>query len=364
MKPSDHYQQDVTLGGVQFDPAQAHALQQLDTLHANIVQRQRCWRSYWWRLLHRHPQPVPGVYLYGSVGVGKTYLMDIFYNNLPFHAKHRTHFHRFLQYIHTELTVRQGQTDPLIQLARHIAKTKCILCFDELYVADIADAMLLGNLFAALFAAGITLVATSNLYPDDLYKNGLQRELFLPAISAIKQHTQVIHLDSEMDYRLRTLKQAGVYFYPLDIEAQQTIQHMFMAFADPNAIHRNSLTILGREINTHCYTHTIAWFDCTELCSVPRSAYDYVELAKQFHTVFVSDVPIMHGKPEQDDLARNFISMVDVFYDNNIKLVISAAAAIAEVYQGERLRFDFQRTQSRLIEMQSEAYLARAHHIE
>lgn len=364
MQVSKCYQQDVELGRVQFDPAQALVLPRLDALQKKLVTQHHRWQSRRWRWLSRYRKPINGLYLYGGVGVGKTYLMDILYNNLSFHAKHRTHFHRFMQYVHTQLTLRQGQKDPLIKLADHIAKSKCVLFFDELYVADIGDAMLLGNLFNALFDAGITLIATSNLHPNDLYKNGLQRELFLPAIAALKQHTDIIHLQSDQDYRLRTLTQAGVYFSPLDLDAKQAIRQTFMTFADPNAMRNTSLEVLGRDIETHCHTHTMAWFDCTALCSIPRSAYDYVELAKQFHTVFVSDVPIMGDKREDDDLARNFISMVDVFYDNNIKLVMSAAASITKLYQGERLTFDFQRTQSRLIEMQSEDYLARTPHVQ
>lgn len=362
MRPSEYYQQDVALGGIQFDAAQAQILHHLDTLHADLMTHYQHWQTRTWQRLFRRRHFVKGLYLYGGVGVGKTYLMDILYNNLPFHAKHRAHFHPFLQYIHTELTKRQGQKNPLAALASHIAKTKCVLCFDELYVADIADAMLLGNLFNALFSAGLTLVATSNLHPDDLYKGGLQRELFLPAIDALKSHTHIMHLQTDQDYRLRTLTQAGVYFYPLDLQAKQNMRQTFMSFADPNAMRNTPLVILGREIETRCHTHTMAWFDCEALCSIPRSAHDYVELAKQFHTVFVSDVPVMRGKPQQDDLARNFISLVDIFYDNKVKLILSAAAPITALYQGTRLAFDFQRTQSRLIEMQSQAYLAQAHH--
>ncbi len=361
MRPSERYQQDVQLGGFCSDPQQLHVLTYLDELYDELIDREH--KPNLWAhikaLFRRAKDPVRGLYLWGGVGIGKTYLMDSFFECLPIQRKLRMHFHRFMQQTHVRLQALQGHKDPLPIIAREIAAKTRILCFDEFYVSDIADAMLLGGLFRALLDEGVTLVATSNIPPSELYRNGLQRELFLPAIATIEAHCEVIHLQSMEDYRLRTLQQSGVYFYPLDHEAAQSMRDSFAAFAHGGEVRGEPITIEGRGIQTIRYAHKVIWFDFMAICNVPRSQMDYLEIARSFHTVLVSNV--VQIQENQDNLIRNFINLVDIFYDNNVKLIVSAETSYDALYPSGRLRFDFDRTQSRLFEMQSHAYLSRPH---
>ena len=304
-------------------------------------------------------EPVRGLYIWGGVGRGKTCLMDLFYESLDFKQRQRSHFYRFMREIHAQLHALKGVENPLEQVAHDISQRVRLLCFDELFVSDIGDAMILGTLFDALFRRGVTLVATSNVPPDDLYKSGLQRQRFLPAIDLLKRNLDVLHLDGGVDYRLRHLQQSGTY---LDAAASDTAQRMRQLFLDLNGqagTGPRAVEIEGRRIDAVDSSPDMIWFDFSELCEGPRSQNDYIDLAHDYHTVFVANVPVFDSLHE--DAARRFIMLVDEFYDRGVKLVLSAAASPTALYHGERLQFEFERAASRLIEMQSSAYLAQQH---
>lgn len=304
-------------------------------------------------------EPIRGLYFWGGVGRGKTYLMDAFYEALPFERKLRAHFHRFMQRVQRELKLLSGEKNPLQLIARRLAAETRVICFDEFFVSDIADAMILGGLFQGLFSHGVTLVATSNIEPDGLYKDGLQRARFLPAIALLKQHTLVLNVDGGTDYRLRTLEQAELYHSPLDAEADAGLRRSFEALAPEPGREDQVLEVEGRSIRARRVADDVAWFDFAELCDGPRSQNDYIELAREFHAVLVGNIPQLNEN--RDDQARRFINLVDEFYDRNVKLVLAAAVPLADLYTGTRLAFEFERTRSRLLEMQSREYLARGH---
>jgi cell division protein ZapE len=285
--------------------------------------------------------------------------MDLFFEGIPFENKLRTHFHRFMQRVHHELRDCAGQKNPLRLIGSRIAREARLLCFDEFFVADITDAMLLAGLFEELFARGVTLVATSNVVPDELYKDGLQRARFLPAIEMIKRHTRVFNVDGGIDHRLRLLEQAELYHYPLDDSAEESLMRSFTSLAPEAPVAGRVLEVEGRGIRSRFCADDVVWFDFAELCDGPRSQNDYIELAREFHAVLVGGVPVFSA--DKDDQARRFINLVDEFYDRNVKLVLSAAAPVGELYAGGRLSFEFQRTVSRLLEMQSHDYLGRPH---
>ncbi|MGB0732897.1 MAG: cell division protein ZapE, partial [Pontibacterium sp.] len=305
--------------------------------------------------------PVKGLYFWGGVGRGKTYLMDTFYDSLPFEQKMRTHFHRFMQRVHQELKALDGTPNPLIKIAEKYAQETRIICFDEFFVTDITDAMILGGLLEELFANGVSLVATSNIVPDGLYKDGLQRARFLPAIALLNQHTEVLNVDGGVDYRLRALEQAELYHHPLDAQADESLEKSFVSLIGAgSAINTDeAIEVNGRAITARKVCEDIVWFEFSALCEGPRSQNDYIELSKLYHAVLVSNVPQL-GK-SNDDAARRFINMVDEFYDTGVKLIVSAEKPISEIYSEGRLEFEIARTQSRLLEMQSHEYLARAH---
>jgi len=315
-------------------------------------------------------EPERGLYLWGGVGRGKTWLMDLFYQSLPFPGRVRRHFHRFMHDVHAQLKTLQQQEAPLEIVADHVAAQTRVLCFDELFVGDIADAMILAGLFAGLFKRGVTLVATSNVQPQDLYKSGLQRQRFVPTIELIERHVDVLAVDGGTDYRLRQLTQAGTY---LPVNSPDTRRRLEVLFADLDCHSRaagpcsegteaasgGAIEIEGRLIPVVREAANVVWFDFPAICSGPRSQDDYIEIARDYQSVIVSDVPILDTLHENE--GRRFIALVDELYDRNVNLIISAAASPAELYRGERLGAQFQRTTSRLIEMQSEEYLAREH---
>ena len=362
-EPLSRYLSLVDAGDCNYDAEQEKAMQALNRLYGELMASRRPTsvfekvfsfgkKKYW--------QPVRGLYFWGGVGRGKTWLMDIFYDALPFEEKQRIHFHRFMRNIHRELTALKGQADPLQVIAANLAKNCRVICFDEFFVSDITDAMLLAGLFESLFAHGVCLVATSNIEPDGLYRDGLQRARFLPAIALIKQHTRVMNLDGGIDYRLRTLEQAELYHSPLDAAAQSSLMKSFTRLApDDHYLSNTVIDIEGRELAVKHISDDVAWFDFYTLCDGPRSQHDYIELAKEFHAILISDVPQMDENNE--DMARRFIHLIDEFYDRKIKLVISAEVPLEHLYAGGRLAFEFERTQSRLWEMQSRDYLAAAH---
>ena len=313
---------------------------------------------FWQRLTDRPPQRIPGIYLWGDVGRGKTWLMDLFFESLPIRQKRRIHFHRFMQRIHDELRELQHVSDPLPQVARRWSEGIRLLCLDEFVVTDIADAMLLSGILEALFEHGVTLVTTSNSQPNDLYPDGLQRARFLPAIERLNRYCKVVEIAGEIDYRLRILEQSETYHFPLDKEATTILEANYEQIACGSDLDPQ-MKVNDRLITARRRSDGVAWFDFLTLCDGPRGSADYIELARAFNTVLISDVTVM--SKNDSDIARRFITMIDEFYDRNVKVLITAEARFDALYTGQRLAFEFQRTASRLTEMQSHDYLARPH---
>jgi cell division protein ZapE len=424
------YAQQVAERGFRADPVQSAVVDRLSDLQQRLITAREADSSLvrrWFSAFGSKAasEPARGIYLWGGVGRGKTWMMDLFYQSLPFPERRRRHFHRFMHDVHAELKTLQHREAPLDVVADRIAQDARVLCFDELFVADIADAMILGGLFAALFKRGVTLVSTSNVQPRDLYKNGLQRQRFIPTIELLEQHADVVAVDGATDYRLRRLTQAGTYLSSSAPDTVQRLKELFGELADQRdpinhgaiasansggpSVHgtitgddprgsttdrhaehpaaarvaphiasvtrvvnqtgrpwpgqtvdpANSIEIEGRRIPVVSESGGVVWFDFMALCSGPRSQDDYIEIARDYQSVIVSDVPVLDALHE--DEARRFIALVDELYDRNVNLIISAAAPPTELYRGDRVAFQFERTVSRLIEMQSEEYLAREH---
>jgi cell division protein ZapE len=331
----------------------------LDDLRARLSVRRP--RSLLANLLGRkQPRKLErGLYMWGGVGRGKTFLMDLFFQSLPFKSKQRQHFHRFMQWVHEQLKKHADHADPLKTIAQKLAAKTRVLCFDEFFVADIADAMLLGTLFTELFANGVTLVATSNIPPEQLYKDGLQRARFLPAIKQIKEHVEVFKLDVGSDYRLRVLERAMGWFDATLPTTHAAFEALFEACASEPGEANATFPLNHRKVHAERRGHDVIWFTFKQLCDGPRSQADYIELARCYHTVLLSDVPVLDTT--QENAARRFISLVDEFYDRNVNLVVSGCAPLPDIYQGVAFKFEFERAQSRLVEMQSKEYMARAH---
>jgi len=430
MNLHDLYAQQLSERGFKPDPVQASVVDRLDDLRQRLIAAREADDSIvrrWFSALGSKSasEPVRGIYLWGGVGRGKTWMMDLFYQSLPFAERSRRHFHSFMLDVHAELKALHEREAPLDVVAEHIAQDTRVLCFDEFFVSDIADAMILGGLFVALFKRGVTLVATSNVAPRNLYKDGLQRQRFLPTIDLLEQHLDVIAVDGNTDYRLRRLTQAGTYLPSNAPDTLQRLQELFDELADHDGdngaaldAHRGadasageptaaqdraggsgkptgrspgqrppsdlpsssartvnqsgrpwpnqravdparSIEIEGRRIPVIRERGGVVWFDFMALCSGPRSQEDYIEIARDYQSVIVSDVPVLDSLHE--DEARRFIALVDEMYDRNVNLIVSAAAPPVELYRGDRVAFQFERTASRLIEMQSEEYLAREH---
>lgn len=362
MSPEARYHAFLENAEFSPDAVQEQVVELLESLHRALEQRRAQATGWWTRLLpgsRRSAEPVRGLYLWGGVGRGKTMLMDLFYECQPPDDRLRMHFHRFMQRVHHDLNDLAGVVNPLERVADRFAAESRLLCFDEFFVSDIGDAMILGELLEALFARGVALVATSNVEPDRLYENGLQRRRFLPAIDLLKRHTRVFHVAGEVDYRLRVLERAEIYHWPLDADAERSLERSFSALAPDAPEFDVVLEIEGRPIRARAVAEDVGWFEFAELCEGPRSQNDYIELARTFHAMLIANVPRFTVRSE--DAARRFISLVDEFYDRNVKLILSAAVPVTELYGGERLRFEFQRTESRLLEMQSHEYLGRTH---
>jgi len=364
--PRDHYELAIAQAEIQADDAQADAVAHLQRLYEALVVSQPApapSRNGVLRRLFgrgaREAAPIRGLYFWGGVGRGKTYLMDLFFDALPFPGKQRMHFHRFMRHVHQQLQALQGEPNPLRRIAEDFARQYRVLCFDEFFVSDITDAMILAGLLDALFAHGVVLVATSNVAPVNLYRDGLQRSKFLPAIALLEAKTKVLNVDGGVDYRLRVLQDAEIFHSPLDAAADESLARSFKSLSPDAGRPDVVLEIEGRDIITRYCGDGVVWFEFSALCEGPRSQNDYIELAMLFQTVLVSNVPQFTSLRE--DAARRFISLVDEFYDHNVKLILSAATPILALYQGERLVFEFQRTESRLQEMQSQEYLAREH---
>ena len=355
---------EIAAHALEFDAAQRDAAIRLDRLGAALRESSQTLgeklraRLRW--LPGARPQaPLRGLYLWGGVGRGKTMLMDWFYESLRFRRRERIHFHRFMRQVHAELRTIKHREQPLDAVAERLAHRARVICLDEFFVADIADAMILAGLFEGLFRRGVTLVATSNSPPQDLYKDGLQRQRFLPAIELIQTHVEVVHLDGGADYRLRQLEQAPTYLDSGLPDTTARLKQRFAALAGGTASGPKVLSVEDRDITALSVGPGMAWFDFSALCDGPRSQNDYIELARSYHTLFISNIPVFTSRNE--DAARRFISAIDEFYDRGVNIVVSAAAAPAALYQGERLQFEFQRAASRLIEMQTQHYLAGEH---
>lgn len=352
--PLERYDALLNSGEFRPDEEQRKVALAFESLYHELLEEAP--RRRWWR--PGRTEPVQGLYVWGGVGRGKTWLMDLFYESLPFDQKLRVHFHRFMARVHAELRQRADEEDPLADIARGWANQFRVLCFDEFYVADIADAMLLSGILESLFERGVTLVATSNIPPVDLYKGGLQRARFLPAIDLIQRHTQVLPIGGDTDFRLRLLQRSELYACPNDAAAEQRLSECFERISGDCDLSR-ILRVNERDLLARRRGDGVVWFEFSELCERPRSTLDYIEIARAFNTVLLSNVPVMTS--ETPDATRRFINLVDEFYDRNVKLIMSAAAPIDGLYTGRRLNFEFDRTRSRLTEMQSVDYLARPH---
>jgi cell division protein ZapE len=363
ISPEAQYQQSISSRTHIHDPAQKTAIDAFQDSYEHLIAANNQSPNFVLRavqkLLFQETDVPTGIYLWGDVGRGKTWLMNLFYDTLPFEEKRRLHFHHFMLDVHKRLGELQNQKNPLHIIAKDYSDKFRVLCLDEFIVTNITDAMLLYGLLEALFSYGITLIATSNRIPDDLYINGLQRERFLPAIKLIKQHTQVLNLSGDTDHRLALLEQTDVYYTPLSQTTQHKLERRMELLATGPIEKDVVLDILNRKVHTIACANEIVWFDFDILCNTPRAAQDYIVLAEDFHTILISNVPIMDEY--LDDKARRFIYLIDELYDKSVKLIISAEALPENLYTGKMLRFAFNRTRSRLIEMRSEEYLSKPH---
>lgn len=378
LTPKERYQSDLSSGVILPDEAQAQAVDALQDVFERLNLRLSEKKSFLTKLLGKGvPAPITGLYMWGGVGRGKTYLMDSFYEALDFTRKSRMHFNRFMQRVHADLTELSGEKNPLDIVADRIASETVVLCFDEFYVSDIGDAMLLGGLMQKLFDRGICLVATSNIAPEGLYENGLQRARFIPAIKAVEANTRVLNVDSGIDYRLRVLSQSELYFEKGQGDCEKgdgdfkegekafsgdrssPLNKLFSDLSGGRQPEAEVLVINRRNLQALGVSEGVLLAEFAELCLAPRSAADYTQLAKEYHSVLIDNVPELTSDIE--DGARRFITLIDEFYDRNIKVAIVANRPMASLYSGKKLSFEFQRTLSRLIEMQSVEYLGREH---
>lgn len=361
--PLERYQAALATGDFSEDAVQLAAVTYMDNLYHEIIKSQDSSGGGWFSSLFKSKPVMPkGLYMWGGVGRGKTWMMDMFYESLPIKRKMRMHFHHFMQRVQRELVALQGQADPLKKVADIIHQEAVVICFDEFFVSNVSDAMILGDLFSMLFDRGITLVATSNIEPSGLYKNGIHRDRFLPAIAQVEKHTTVMNIDAGIDYRLRLLKQAKLYSSPLTDDTKDWLSERFDTLAGGQTISTSPIVIGGRNIDIIKRTETMLLADFRALCMQPRSAADFIEIANDFDTVMVDNVPALNDTLM--DPTRRFIYLVDEFYDRRVKLLIRAEQSILTLYQGEKLAFEIERTRSRLLEMQSEEYLAEEHRLD
>lgn len=363
MQPTEAYRTTLQHNGFVADRAQQRAVDALQLLYgellANSASSLGAIKRAFCRLTGCRLHPVKGLYIWGGVGRGKTWLMNLFYESLPFEEKLRLHFHHFMLDVHEKLASLPRQKNPLSLVARDYADRYRVICLDEFIVTNITDAMLLSGLLQALFRNGVTLVATSNRVPDDLYKNGLQRERFLPAIDLIRQHTRVMQMDGDTDHRIALLERDDVYYTPITADTVEKLTQRMTSLAPGTVRDDQVLTVHKRPIRARMHADEIAWFEFDALCDAPRATPDYIELARDYHTIILSGVPVMDE--DMDDKARRFVYLIDELYDRRVKLIISADAAPEKLYTGSMLKFAFNRTCSRLIEMRSKDYLESPH---
>ncbi|GAA5183233.1 cell division protein ZapE [Niveibacterium umoris] len=353
----DAYESLLKSRGYKADVAQRGAIARLQALYNDLLAFKAVRRSRLRKLIF-NPHPPRSVYLWGGVGRGKSFIMDCFFDAVPYQRKRRVHFHAFMREVHESLRSFKDSEDPLIQVAERIARQTRLLCFDEFHVSDIADAMILGRLLDALFQRGVIFVMTSNYPPDGLYPNGLQRQNFLPTIDLIKRRFDVLEVDHGTDYRLRALERMDIYVVPAGPQADEQLAGEFRQIAGAKGT-AAEIEVLDRPLAAKRVHEGAVWFDFATLCGGPRSQNDYLELARRYHTVILSDVPVMSR--EQGNEARRFTWLIDVLYDCRVKLIISAAAQAPDLYRDGPNAQEFPRTVSRLIEMRSREYLAERH---
>lgn len=366
------YERELAAGRMQADEQQQTILIRLNTMGADLSNR-RGWKapsrsrfSQWFTPSSSGVKGVQGLYLWGGVGRGKTYLCDLFFEEVNIQDKTRLHFHRFMQRIHTDLRKLSGVDEPLDRIADDWAQRARLLLLDEIHVNDITDAMLLGGLLTALFHRGVTLVTTSNVPPEGLYKDGLQRARFLPAIAQIKNHTEVVSMGGDLDYRLRALQTEPIYRVShfengrADSDTQQAMQDHFDRLRGDAHLEDTVLSVNGRHLQAIAKSADVIWLEYDELCNSPRSTHDYIEIASEFRTVMISNLPVLDES--RSDEARRLVNLVDEFYDRGVNMIVSAEAAPEQLYTGKRLSFEFVRAASRLTEMQTREYLSAPRH--
>ena len=350
LKPSEIYEDLVSGEELINDSAQKKLLVELDGLHNRVTSRSRSWFN---------KKPLKGLYIYGTVGTGKTQLMDIFFKSLDFNNKTRLHFHRFMQKLHEDMNNHAKQEDPIKTVVEKLSRKTDILCFDEFFVEDIGDAMMLARFLDQLFKIGIPLIATSNIHPEKLYEDGLHRDRFYPAIDALKNHCKIYLLETSQDYRLRNLEQEKIQLISGTKEVEEILSKHFNSLAQGKVMYSQSIEILGRSIDTIRLSQGVAWFSFKNICDGPRSSKDYIEISKEFHTLLVSDIPILSKSKENE--TRRFIALVDECYERKVNLIISSEKKIKEIYSGSKLLKQIQRTLSRLEEMKSREFLSLPH---
>jgi cell division protein ZapE len=350
------YLQTLAQRGYTADPAQLRAIDALERCEREWADYKARRSNALTKLVVRPPIP-KGVYMYGGVGRGKSFLMDCFFNAVPLKRKTRLHFHEFMREVHRELSELKGTVNPLQELGKRISRRYRLICFDEFHVADVTDAMILHRLLESLFDNRVSIVTTSNFHPDGLYPNGLHRERILPAIELLKEKMEVLSVDNGTDYRRRTLEQVELYHCPLDEGAERALTEAFNRLAEAKD-EAPVMHIEHRELQARRKAGGVVWFDFKTLCGGPRSQNDYLEIATQFHTVLLSNVPQM--APRHASEARRFTWLVDVLYDRRVKLILSAAVPPEQLYTEGPMSHEFPRTVSRLNEMQSAEFLALA----
>jgi len=363
------YLKSVEIGELRQDPAQQSVMEELQTIYTAIVQKannpavkKSIFSFFKGNSDKKNNNIVKGLYLYGGVGRGKTHLVDFFFERLPVEKKMRLHFHRFMQIVHEELAKIDSVSDPLKEVAKIFTKKAEVLCFDEFHVIDITDAMLLGKLLEHLFTDGMVLVTTSNFHPDDLYKNGLQRDRFIPAIKLLKEYTKLVEMEGDYDYRSEAFKELGVYYFISNKKSEARLDKYFHQLSGIELYEgRTEIIINARNIAVKKFSPDIVWFEFEDLCNSPRSTEDFTEIASYFKTVLISNIPLMDAS--LDDAARRFINMIDTFYDMHVNIVVSAADKPENIYSGNKLAFEFDRAISRINEMQTTKYINSAHEI-
>jgi cell division protein ZapE len=368
---SDRYQTLIRSGRFERDPGQQAVIEKLDALAARLEGYRPAKKAgaLGWLFAARPSEPICGLYIWGPVGRGKTMLMDMFFETAQVQRKRRVHFHSFMADVHARIHAwrqerkagRINGEDPIAPVAEALASEVWLLCFDEFTVTDIADAMILGRLFAALFEHGVVVVATSNVASDDLYKDGLNRALFLPFLDLLRKHMEMVRLDARTDFRLEKLRDSSVYCVPADDAARAALSQAFESLTGRPHGTPTTLRVLGHPIVVPQAAANVARFSFADLCEKPLGATDFLAVARAFHTIVLDEIPIIQASQRNE--AKRFINLIDALYDRHVKLIASAAAEPPDLYlgRGNREAFEFERTASRLIEMRSPEYLAQPH---